>query len=310
MTGTHDTVTIAVCTYRRAELSDTLASLAAQVVPDELCFAVIVIDNDATPSAQDSVAAFASTTPIELQYLHCPAGNISIARNGALEATSSRFLAFIDDDEIAEPGWLAALMDTQRTTAADVVLGPVRAIYDPKAPAWMREADTHSTAPVHVGGTIRTGYSCNVLIDLKSPALAGLRFDLALGRSGGEDTAFFTQAYRQGARFALAAPALVQEKVPPDRAKLSWLAKRRFRSGQTHGRLLRETLGVGGRLRALVLASLKVAYCSGAAGLHVTHAARRNGAVLRGILHLGTMAGLIGARPITLYGTPANGLSQ
>lgn len=303
-------ITVAVCTFRRAELKDTLVSLAAQVEPASTPFEVLVIDNDITPSAASLVDEFRRSVPVDVRYVHCPAGNISIARNGALDASDARYLAFIDDDEVAQPGWLAALFDTLRTTDADVILGPVKAIYDQASPGWMRQLDTHSTAPVDVGGTIRTGYSCNVLIDRACPALAGLRFDVGLGQSGGEDTAFFTHAYRRGAQFALSAPAIVHEKVPPGRARFSWLARRRFRAGQTHGLLLRDTAGHAARLQCVVLAILKVAYCSVVATLTSPVAARRNAAVLRGTLHLGTISGLIGARPITLYGAAADGTSQ
>ena len=305
-----ENITVAVCTYRRAELKDTLVSLAAQVMPAEMTFEVLVIDNDDTPSAAPLMDDFRKTAPIKVRYLHCPAGNISIARNGALDASDARYLAFIDDDEVAGPGWLAALFDTLSTTGADVALGPVNAVYDQITPDWMRQLDTHSTAPVHVGGTIRTGYSCNVLVDRACSALSGLRFDLGLGQSGGEDTAYFTHAYRRGAHFALADPAIVYEKVPPGRARFSWLARRRFRAGQTHGRLLRETNGLLAQARGILLATLKVAYCTIVATLTSPSTARRNAAILRGTLHLGTISGLIGARPITLYGATADGTSQ
>lgn len=310
MSSSSESVTVAVCTFRRAELEDTLVSLATQQVPESMTFEVLVIDNDITPSAAALVDDFKKTAPVRVRYVHCPASNISIARNGALETSDARYLAFIDDDEVAEPGWLAALFGTMGTTGADVVLGPVKAIYSQATPGWMRQLDTHSTAPVDVGGTIRTGYSCNVLIDRACPALSGLRFNLDLGQSGGEDTAFFTHAYRRGAHFALAAPAIVHEKVPPSRARFSWLARRRFRAGQTHGRLLRETAGYAARLKGVGLASLKVAYCTVSATLNSPNAARRNAAVLRGTLHLGTISGLIGTRPITLYGATTDGPLQ
>jgi glycosyltransferase involved in cell wall biosynthesis len=40
---------------------------------------------------------------------------------------SGDLIAFLDDDEEASPGWLAALIETQRRYDADVVFGPVRA---------------------------------------------------------------------------------------------------------------------------------------------------------------------------------------
>src|SRR5690606_19160150 len=150
------------------------------------------------------------------------------------------FLAFIDDDEEASTEWLLLLLMIAEATGADAVLGPVRARYGADAPDWMRRGDFHSTSPVWVGGEIRTGYTCNVLLRRASPALAGRRFNLALGKSGGEDTDFFTHMHRAGGKIAFAANAVVEERVPPGRARLSWLARRRFRMGQTHGRLLAE----------------------------------------------------------------------
>ena len=47
------------------------------------------------------VDAVAAELPFELLYVHCPAANISIARNACLDNSSGDFLAFIDDDETA-----------------------------------------------------------------------------------------------------------------------------------------------------------------------------------------------------------------
>ncbi|MDJ1006307.1 MAG: glycosyltransferase family 2 protein [Paracoccaceae bacterium] len=308
MSAARKTLEVAVCTYRRAGIVDTLASLARQNVPEGWEMSILVVDNDDRPSGENRVAAFAATAPVPMRYIHRPAGNISIARNGALDAARGRYLAFIDDDETADPGWLAALVATQAETGADVVLGPVRAVYSADAPVWMRRLDAHSAAPVDVAGTIRTGYSCNVLIDRSAPAFRGLRFDPGLGRSGGEDTAYFTHAFRRGARFAEAPGAVVREAVPTHRARFFWLARRRFRSGQTHGRLLAETGRGPSRAAAAGTAALKVLYCLGHAALAAPDAARRNGALLRGTLHAGTLSGLFGARPITLYGASEGGM--
>ena len=98
----------------------------------------------------------------------------------------------------------------------------------------MREGDFHSTLPVWVGDEIRTGYTCNVLLRLASPHVAGRRFNLALGRTGGEDTEFFSHMHADGGKIAFAERAYVYEPVTESRADLGWLAKRRFRFGQTH----------------------------------------------------------------------------
>ena len=85
------------------------------------------------------------------------------------------FLAFIDDDETASESWLVRLIETAEATEADVVLGPVQAVYDKNAPRWMARGDFHSTFPVWVGDQIVTGYTCNALLRLAAPSLAGRR---------------------------------------------------------------------------------------------------------------------------------------
>lgn len=294
-------IDIAVCTFRREAVSETLASLARLTVPQGVQLRVIVADNDVEPSARTRVAE--AQLPMEVAYVHCPAGNISIARNACLDHADADFIAFVDDDETVEPQWLVRLLAEAEKSGADVVLGPVRAIYAADAPRWMRRGDFHSTLPVWVGGEIRTGYTCNVLMRLAAPSIAGRRFDLALGRSGGEDTTFFDGVHAAGGRIAFAGEAWVQEPVPASRARFSWLARRRLRMGQTHGRLLAERHEGFARLAAAALAAAKCATCLAGAAALVLLPARRNRFVLRGLLHAGAVGGLFGARAIEPYGT-------
>ncbi len=301
MTGPDSQIEICVCTFRRAELADALASLVAQVVPSDLRYSILVIDNDTRPSAEAQVKA-ASDGSVPIRYLHCPAGNISIARNGALDHHKGRFIAFIDDDEIADPHWVASLWAEAMKTRAAAVLGPVDAVYDDAAPDWMQELDIHSTRPVEVNGRIPTGYSCNVLIDTHHPATEGLRFDLGLGRSGGEDTDFFSELAVRGGHIVYAPDAQVSERVPKERARFAWLIRRRFRMGQTHGLILtKRNRGVRWAGQA-GLALSKTVFCAASVILQIRHASRWRAAVLRGSLHFGAFVALLGRRPIELYG--------
>ena len=292
-------IDVCVCTYRRRELEATLLSLGAMYVPGNAAVRIIVADNDAAPSARELVYTLAARLPFDVAYVHCPASNISIARNACLESSAGDLTVFIDDDSTASREWLTELVGVAEATGADAVLGPVRAVYSPDAPDWMRRGDFHSTLPVFVDGEIRTGYSGNVLLRRASPRVAGRRFNLALGRTGGEDSEYFTHLHRAGGRIAFAPKALVYEPVPENRAQFSWLLKRRFRSGQTHGRLLAERSGA---IRSVVQASAKVVYCFLAAAVHAIAPERRNRFALRGVMHLGVVSGLLGVREIRQYG--------
>ncbi len=295
-------IDIGVCTFRRKELEDTLRSLGALTIPPDTMLRAIVADNDAVPSARGLVYALASQLPFDLVYVHCPAANISLARNACLESSNGDFLAFIDDDSTASPAWLAELLKVADATGADAVLGPVRAVYGPGAPGWMSQGDFHSTTPVFVKGQIRTGYSGNVLLRCASPYVAGRRFNLARGRSGGEDTEYFARLHRAGGTIAYAPDAVVVEPVPSERARLSWLLKRRFRVGQTHGRLLGELQQTRRPLPQAGLAFAKAAYCFAAAAASAISAEQRNRFGLRGVMHIGAVSGILGAQEIEQYG--------
>ncbi|WLS05846.1 glycosyltransferase [Shinella oryzae] len=295
-------IDIAICTFRRAALTETLTSLSRLVVPAGIRLRIIVADNDVEPSARNRVESAMPMLPAGIVYVHCPAGNISIARNACLEHSDADFIAFVDDDETVEPLWLDALLAAAEKHRADVVLGPVRALYGQGAPDWMRAGDFHATRPVWVNGEIRTGYTCNVLMRRTAPSIAGRRFDLALGRSGGEDTAFFSAVHADGGRIAFAEEAWVKEVVPAERARFSWLAQRRLRMGQTHGQLLAARHEGAARVGAAVLAAAKGAVCLAGASAFAFSPVRRNRFLLRGLLHAGAIGGLFGARAIEPYG--------
>jgi succinoglycan biosynthesis protein ExoM len=295
-------IDICVCTYKRPELEATLRSLAAQNLPIACSVRVIVADNDTEPSAQALVARVAEELPFPVTYVHSPAANISIARNACLDAATGDYAAFIDDDEVASVNWLSELVAVADKTAADAVLGPVKASYAAEAPSWMAHGDFHSTLPVWVQGEIRTGYTCNTLLRRSSPHVAQRRFDLSLGRSGGEDTAFFTQVYQSGGRIAFAPEAWVHEDVPVARAKAQWLLKRRYRVGQTHGRIVAQDKKWLPRTGQIALAASKAAYSFASALPFIMSPARRNRALLRGVMHVGALSGLLGVREIVQYG--------
>lgn len=294
-------VDIGICTYRRPAVVETLASLARQTLPVGLTLRVIVADNDEQPEARERVLAAATEHRLDVTYVHAPSRNICVARNACLAAATAPFLVFIDDDETATPAWLAALL-AEAEKGWDAVLGPVKAIYGADAPGWMADADFHSTAPVYVDGEIRKGYAGNALLRRATVERLGLRFDLALGRQGGEDDDFFYRLTDAGGRIGFAAKALAHEPVPAPRSSLNWLLKRSFRTGQTHGaRVSSRTRGVIGRLTQGGLAAAKSSACMAGAAATALSPAQRSKWLVRGALHAGVVARLAGMRELQLY---------
>lgn len=295
------TIDIGVCTYRRPAVVETLASLAGQMLPRGVSMRVIVADNEVEAVAQSRVRDAALAHGLDVTYVHAPARNISLARNACLDAADAPWLAFIDDDETASPGWLAALLGEAERGGWDAVQGPVKAIYGADAPPWIARGDFHSTRPAWVEGRLLKGYAGNVLIRRARIEALGLRFDLGLGREGGEDDDFFYRLTDAGGTIGFAPQALAYEPVPPERASLTWLLKRCFRTGQTHaGRLLRAHRGPA-RLAQIGLAGVKGLACLAGAALALPSPTTRGRWLVRGALHAGVVARLTGLKVLQLY---------
>lgn len=241
---------ICVPTYRRnAELAELIDALQAQALPpaESVQVRLIIIDNnpggDAAPVIE---AAVAKAFPIA--YLHETRAGVTHVRNRALDATAEDdLLVFIDDDELPADGWLAELYRRYEESGAAVVFGSVEARYESVAPDWMVSGGFHDKKVLSDGPRTLPGATDNCLIDLASVRRHGLAFDPALTLIGGEDTLFFDALLRRGEVFADAAGAVTYERIPTDRATLSWLIKRWRRTGLTDARMIAGHRG-GGRL--------------------------------------------------------------
>lgn len=294
-------IDVCICTYRRPQIVETLAAVAAQRLPADIALRVIVADNDVEPRSRAAVCAAGETLGLDLIYVHAPARNISIARNACLDTARGDWIAFVDDDEIPSPAWLAALLAEARRGDWAATLGPVQAIYPPAAAAWASAGDFHSTRPVWVRGTIETGYTGNVLLQRAPIERHGLRFDVAFGRSGGEDLDFFYRLRDAGGQIGFAPDALVSEAVPIERISLAWLVRRSFRRGQSHGvRLRRSSRRVVGRVLHLQLALSKALVLGIGAACQIK-TLPRNRYLTRAALHCGVVARLAGLTEIELY---------
>lgn len=292
-TSSAPVVDVCICTYRRPSLADTLRSIDGQEGLEDGSVRILVADNDETPSARALIDALG---PLrwKVDYIHAPARNISVARNACLDAARAPFVAWIDDDETAAPDWLASLLAGIGEDAA--AFGPVAALYPPSAPAWIRKADLHSARPVVTRRGVITGYTSNALV--RREAIGAERFLVSLGRSGGEDTEFFSRLHARGFRFRSVPGAVVSEPTASERLSLDWLTRRAYRAGQTHAR---GYIAEGRRWTGLVAASAKAAVCVAACGLFALDGVRRRKAWVRAALHRGVVARLLGVRDLQLY---------
>ena len=285
-------VTVCICTFRRPSVLRAVESVARQKLPPAIAMRVLVVDNDASPSAKDAIEEFRATTSAEIGYRHAPGQNISIARNAALDATSTPWLAFLDDDEYASSDWLAKLVAARQ--GAEAVFGPCEAIYRDDAPSWIKSGDYHSNRILHPGKTIDTGYTSNALIDMGFVRRKGLAFDPALGETGGEDTMFFHAMHKNGGRLGYAPDAIVHEEVAPTRLNLAWVLRRRYRAGQVYAMMF-ERFDRRAYRRTAWSSLPKILACLLMSGATIFSPVRALWWLMRGVFHFGVLSYALGA---------------
>lgn len=222
-------VLIGVCTAQRPKmLKACLDSLAAQIVPEHVSLRAVVVDNEAEPNNRAAVEAQAERFPFPLAYEHEPRRGIPFARNRVLDhalAIEAEWIAFIDDDEIAEPDWLSQLVSATERYGCDVVQGQVYQFADGEEPS--RENGKRKWAE---GKALSRAATDNIIFraSLVRNSCHNLYFDAKFALSGGSDTDFFSRASVAGARIMYTTAAVVYERLMPDRLGTSAAIKRQF----------------------------------------------------------------------------------
>ncbi len=229
---------IVVPTFNRAQVSSlAVESLLAQdaSVPYE----IIVVDNNSTDDTRVRIQALLEKAAGRLRYILERRRGCSAARNAGVAAARGSIIAFVDDDAIADPGWLEALDRTYRSHPDAWCVGGRILLRLPGArPRWF---DPHSTTLMdYLSGldlgdaTIERRYPNDVWganFSVRRSALerVGL-FDTRLGLAGshltlGEETELCWRIQEAGGGVYYCGEAVVTHVVPKTR-----LTKRYFRT--------------------------------------------------------------------------------
>lgn len=228
-------ISLIIPTQRRPDGVETaVRSAFRQTGIDLSTVELVVVDNDQVPSAQATVEALAREAPFAVVYVHEPEPGVANARNAALARARGELIAFLDDDEDAPEGWLAALLAGMAQFEADAVFGPVRGripaemvrhrdyferFFARPGPAEAQLSDDHCGCG---NSLIRRA----ALPDPVSP------FSTARNFIGGEDDLLFAQMKATGARYAWIPQAWVWEDPRPERLNLDYTIRRAFAFGQ------------------------------------------------------------------------------
>ena len=243
-------VSIVICTLDRPEgLRRAMRSCLEQDTAADLAYEVVVVDNSATANAQPVVREFSGTRTGLVRYLNDPRTNIAHARNTGIAAAQGTYVAFIDDDMAAPPGWLSAAFAAMERTGADVLLGKIVPEFEggpgwggtlPDSARWFGRdfaLPDGAVIPPRRDGHIPHAGTGNCVLRRTTTLESSAPFDPALGRIGGEDTDFLQRLGQRGKVTVFSEQAWMIEFVPPDRNAPEYLARRNYRTSQQFVRI-------------------------------------------------------------------------
>lgn len=171
-----------------------------------------------------------------------PRVGLSHGRNTALAAAKSRYVVFLDDDALAEPGWLAGYRRFfEDPPARDIAAagGAVIPLYDAPPPRWL--AASANTLNVAAGACPMTGRSlpwgCNFACD-RVRALAVGGFGTQLGRRGAgmgahEETDLFQRLRTAGYSAWWLPDAPIRHRIASHRLRVGFHWYSAFASGRS-----------------------------------------------------------------------------
>lgn len=297
------TLSVCIATFRRLDrLNALLDDLERQeLLPDE----VVIVDNDASGSARAIVdRRIAAGYRLRVTYEVQPERNISLTRNRTVHLARGDWLAFIDDDERAPPGWLRQLQQAAQLYDADCILAPVEPQIPDSAPKWIRRGKFYDWPHLPSGtvvppSNLRFG---NVLLRGSALRAEPGPFDPAFKLSTGEDGEMLMRLRdKHQARIVWCDEALVWEPVEPKRLSLRWLLQRALSGGQHFARLamggryhkvnLLHRGGMMGRWLAQLFVAILLAVLSLPLGRH-----RAAAWLIKASANLGKLSALIGWR--------------
>ncbi len=237
MTG-HLDVVVGVLTFKRpAALDLTLERILAQVMTleqvggTEVRSRVLVVDNDPAASARHVVGRF-SSEPVTYVVEAVP--GISAGRNRALdEAADADLLVFIDDDETPLDSWLSSLIGTWQSTGATAVMGRVVSVFEAPLDPWIEAGGFFVRRSMPSGSPITVAAAGNLLLDMRQMTRMAVRFDPAMGLTGGEDTLLSRNIVERGGTIVWCDESAALDHVPASRATRTWVLTRAWSHGNT-----------------------------------------------------------------------------
>ena len=206
----------------------------------------MVVDNGSTDGTVDAVSELACGDP-RIRVVEEPTLGLSQARNTGTRLARGDIVAFIDDDAVVVAGWSEAVLEMFERSPGVAAVGG-RSILDwpgGRRPDWLPTRYDALYSAVDYGDqparleSPRNPYGVNMAFRRSWLERLG-GFDVRLGRKGKslvscEEQDLFLRLRSAGGEVWYTPAAVVHHRVEPERVSRSWVARRTFAQGLSHG---------------------------------------------------------------------------
>lgn len=129
-------ISVVVCTYNRCKLlNNALKSLISQSLAEKY-YEVIVVDNNSSDQTKKIVNDFIGTP---IRYCTEKEQGLSYARNLGIKEAKGDYIAFIDDDAIADRMWLETALSVINRISPKIFGGIILPYYETDKPYWFKD---------------------------------------------------------------------------------------------------------------------------------------------------------------------------
>jgi len=243
------TCAVCICTRNRMKyLGAAIESVLAQEVASKT-FEVLVVDNGSTDGTAEMVRArFGAGTRVPVRCVREVKAGLSRARNRAVAESSGEYIAFLDDDAIAEPGWLQAILNGfSLEPGIDSVGGAVVPVYEEALPPRLADriqgifSPWMPSAEAQLVSYPRYPYGANIAFRRSVFDRVGL-FREDLGYCGdrlmpAEETELLLRLEKNGGKILSEPRAIVRHLIPASRTSRSYLRERFYSVGKGYHEL-------------------------------------------------------------------------
>lgn len=252
-------ITVAICTYNRAELlKEAIQSIVDQSV-DQSHYDILVVDNNSKDNTKQVVEDFAKKIPIA--YVFEEKQGLSYARNTAILNIKTDYIAFIDDDSLADKDWIKKSLKIIEEKKPDIFGGQYIPFYKSPKPKWFKDKyeirkisdeSTYLKSNQFLAGS-------NIFFRKEIFDVIGY-FDKDLGMTGdqvalGEETQLQSIANLKGIKRYYDPELIILNLVPDFKMHISYIIRRYFAAGATARKTFKDQkFGFTANIKMIIIA--------------------------------------------------------